>query len=103
MKRRKKAGIRLAAAVIAGAMLLVLTLAVIRLQEDSGEKGREILESSVSRTVMACYAAEGVYPPDIEYMKEHYALQINEEKYKVIYSVFAENLMPEITVLERSE
>lgn len=49
---------------------------------------------------MACYAAEGVYPPDLEYLKEHYGLQVDENQYTVRYDVFAENLMPDITVLE---
>jgi hypothetical protein len=50
---------------------------------------------------VACYAAEGVYPPDLDYLKEHYGLQINEERYTVFYEIFAENLMPAITVLEK--
>ena len=49
---------------------------------------------------MACYAAEGVYPPTLSYLEEHYGLQIDEERYTVHYSAFAENLMPDITVLE---
>lgn len=49
---------------------------------------------------MACYAAEGIYPPDLDYLKDHYGVQVDEERYTVFYSVFAENLMPDITVLE---
>ena len=45
-------------------------------------------------------AAEGVYPPDLDYLKERYGLQIDEERYTVKYFAFAENLMPDITVLE---
>ena len=49
---------------------------------------------------VACYAAEGIYPPDLDYLKDHYGVQVDEERYTVFYSVFAENLMPDITVLE---
>ena len=49
---------------------------------------------------MACYAAEGIYPPDLEYMLKHYGIRINEEEYTVIYQMIASNLMPDITVLE---
>ena len=48
---------------------------------------------------MACYAAEGVYPPNLDYLKEHYGVQVDDARYVVIYSVFADNLMPDITVL----
>ena len=51
---------------------------------------------------MACYAAEGRYPPDLEYLKEHYGIQVDEGRYTVRYDAFAENLMPDITVLENT-
>ena len=50
----------------------------------------------------ACYAAEGIYPPNLEYLEEYYGLQIDETRYTVHYSAFAENLMPDITVLENT-
>ena len=51
---------------------------------------------------MACYAAEGAYPTSLDYLKERYGVQIDEERYTVYYSAFAENLMPDITVLENT-
>ena len=52
---------------------------------------------------MACYAAEGAYPPSLEYLKEHYGVQIDGERYTVHYMVIADNLMPDITVLENNQ
>ncbi len=63
----------------------------------------ENLERALRRAAAACYAAEGAYPPDISYLCEHYGVQVNENKYKVFYDAFAENLMPDITVVELSE
>ena len=57
------------------------------------------LEQAVRRSCAACYAAEGVYPPDLAYLQERYGLQIDEERYLVHYSATAQNLMPDITVL----
>ena len=70
-------------------------------QLDSGRKaeGARILEESVRRSAAACYAAEGMYPPDLDYLQEHYGLQIDRSRYTVFYEIFAENLMPEITVV----
>ena len=72
------------------------------LDNDASKEGINQLETSVRRSVIACYAAEGVYPPNVEYLKENYGLQVDESKYSVKYSVFAENLMPDITVIEIS-
>lgn len=69
-------------------------------REEISEQGRTKLEDAVRRAAVACYAAEGAYPPDIEYLKEHYGLTIDEDRYIVNYDIFAENLMPDITVLE---
>ena len=52
------------------------------------------------RAAVACYAAEGIYPPTLEYLEEHYGVQVDRERYTVVYDVFASNLMPDVTVLE---
>ncbi len=75
-------------------------LAVNRLEERQERLGKQQLEESLHRTAAACYASEGVYPPDVFYMEEHYGLHFDKERYLVRYEIFASNLMPEITVLE---
>ena len=67
---------------------------------DGEEKRR--LEDAIRRNAVACYAAEGMSPPDLEYLEEHYGIQINRERFDVIYQPIAENLMPDITVIEKS-
>ena len=62
---------------------------------------KQQLEEALRRAAVACYAAEGIYPPNVEYMMEHYGLQIDSRRYVVSYTSFAENLMPDITVLEK--
>ena len=91
----------LPAAVIAGALLWFFA-AVSGLSQGSGEAGREQLETALRRAAVACYAAEGVYPPTLDYITDHYGIRIGED-YTVFYEVFASNLMPDITVLEKSD
>ncbi len=88
--------------VIAAAALLCFATAVNSLDSGRAEEDLRQLEETVRRSCVACYAAEGVYPPSLDYLKEHYGLQIDEERYTVKYSAFAENLMPDITVLENA-
>lgn len=59
------------------------------------------LEEALRRGCAACYAAEGVYPPNLEYLEDHYGIRVDEERYAVFYSAFADNLMPDITVVVR--
>lgn len=88
------------AAVVLAVCLWFLT-ALGNLSSGQGEKGRQQLENALRRAAVACYAAEGVYPPTLEYLTEHYGVQVDKDRYSVFYEVFAENLMPEITVLEK--
>lgn len=85
---------------LAAVIFVCFLAAVSNLESGQRAEGREQLEETLRRTAVACYAAEGVYPPDLEYMQEHYGVQVDERKYKVIYEVIASNLMPDITVLE---
>lgn len=86
--------------VIAAAALLMFAAALNSLDQGRAEEDMRQLEETLRRGCVACYAAEGVYPADLEYLQTHYGVQIDEERYTVRYSVFAENLMPDITVLE---
>jgi len=64
----------------------------------SDAEGIRIAEESIRRAVINCYASEGIYPPTLEYIESHYGIHI-DEKYFVFYEIFAENIMPEITVV----
>lgn len=70
---------------------------------ESGREAEDIrqLQEVLRKSCVSCYAAEGVYPPDLEYLKMHYGVQIDEDRYIVFYDRFAQNLMPDITVLEK--
>lgn len=101
MGKRVAALLRGAALLIAAAaILLCFFTALSNLNQGQGEEGRRQLEDSLRRSAVACYAAEGIYPPDLDYLEEHYGIQIDRSRYAVFYEIFAENLMPGITVVE---
>jgi hypothetical protein len=88
-------------AVAIGVVCAVLIYGIKDAGERSKEEEKRLAEESIRRAVITCYAIEGNYPPSYDYMKENYGLSIDERKYEVIYSIFASNIMPDITVLER--
>ena len=92
-------GLLLPAAALA--VLVCFTTALSNLDRGREAEDRRQLEEALRRACAACYAAEGIYPPDVAYLEEHYGLQVDGERYAVSYDIFAENLMPDITVLER--
>lgn len=69
--------------------------------EASDAEGLQLAERAVRRAAVSCYAVEGAYPSSYDYLKEHYGVAVDEDRYTVFYEVFASNLMPEITVVER--
>lgn len=79
--------------------LLVFFTGLGNLSDGQKEEGRVQLEESIRRAAVACYAAEGIYPPNIKYLQEHYGIQIDSSRYAVFYEVFGSNLMPNITVV----
>ena len=87
------------------AIFIVLILSFVLLVNGITTKnnGRElqIVRDAVKNAALTCYAVEGVYPDDLEYLREHYHLSYNEEKYHVFYEPLASNLMPYIKVAER--
>lgn len=62
-------------------------------------EGRRQLELSLRRAAVACYAERGAYPPTLEELTQYSGVQIDPARYRVFYEVFADNLMPNITVL----
>lgn len=82
-------------------ILAIFVMAVSNLKQGNRAEEKKQLEEAIRRSVVTCYATEGVYPPNFAYVKEKYGILVDESRYLVVYDAFAENLMPDITVLER--
>ena len=105
MRTREKSGWFRWLLMAGGAVLAVWALlaAVANLELGRTREGRRQLEDTLRRASVTCYATEGIYPPTLTYLEEHYGVQIDTKYYTVYYNAFAENLMPDITVLENGE
>jgi hypothetical protein len=91
------------------AVLFPVLLAVIlsfflsslsNLSDGRQQEDKKQLENALIRAAVACYAVEGTYPPNVQYLEDNYGIQINQTLYTVKYEVIASNLMPDITVIE---
>lgn len=82
--------------------LLALYLATGPLEHRVSGESLSILEQSIRRGAVQCYALEGAYPEDISYLEQRYGVAYDSELYYVDYTYLASNLMPDITVLPQS-
>ena len=69
--------------------------------EVSDREGLRMAEQAVRQAAVSCYALEGAYPATYDDLRARSGLAIDESKYAVFYEIFASNIMPEITVIER--
>ena len=69
-------------------------------QESSKSEGRRILEESIRRAIIVNYSVEGNYPESIAEIESKYGVYIDRTRYIVHYSIFASNIMPDMTVFE---
>ena len=78
-----------------------MVLGVREASEVSDREGLRLAEQAVRQAAVSCYALEGKYPATYEDLKRSSGIAVDEEKYSVFYDIFASNIMPDITVLER--
>ena len=64
-------------------------------------QSRELIEKAVRRSAVQCYAIEGAYPVSLEDLEERYGLRVDQERWMVDYRYVADNLSPDITVIQR--
>lgn len=85
-------------------ILAVLALAVglvNRIGARQGSAETDIVRNAVKNAALTCYAVEGAYPDSVEYLREHYQLAYDEERYVIMYEAIASNMIPDIRVTER--
>ncbi|MBR4528960.1 MAG: hypothetical protein IKO80_01650 [Lachnospiraceae bacterium] len=95
---------------VKGTVLIALFAAVallfLYLLSDFGrstlERQQESLENAIHRDLIQCYALEGIYPPDLQYLVDHYGLTWDNDTFFVDYEPIASNLYPDVTVMKRN-
>jgi len=69
--------------------------------EKRSETQPQKIKEAIERACVQCYALEGSYPPDLDYLSRNYGLILNNDKYFYYYEIFASNVMPYVEVYER--
>lgn len=100
-KKRRSSRVLFASVGVFLALLVLLLCAVNSVSSGTERRQRETLERALNRCITWCYAVEGSYPETLNYMKEHYGLRYDEERFFVDYHSRGSNLLPDVTILEK--
>ena len=64
------------------------------------ERQTKDIEQIIRRALVQCYALEGSYPAEVDYVKK-YGVSFNRDIYIYYYEWFGGNLMPEVKVFKK--
>jgi uncharacterized protein YpmB len=85
-------------------IIIIAVVSVVAMNEfwkNSNDAHPGRIKQAIERACIQCYALEGSYPPDLQYLSEHYGIILNEDKYFYYFEIFASNVMPYVEVYER--
>lgn len=98
---KKRASLLAGVLLVAAALVFALLYGTAGVSKSAEESGLEAIRQAVMRAAVNCYSIEGAYPESLDYLKEHYGLRYDEERYLVSYDAFAQNLLPDVFVFVR--
>ena len=91
----------LAAGAVFVALIVGFVLMVNMLTATSGDQETRLVYDAVKNAALTCYAVEGTYPPDVNYLRDNYQLSYDADRYIVSFDSFASNHVPDVFVMER--
>ena len=97
--RENRKNIAAGAAFVALIVGFLILISAITTTSDSQET--QLVYDAVKNAALTCYAVEGAYPDSVDYLREHYRLAYDEDRYMITYDAFASNMIPDIWVTER--
>ena len=100
--RFRKHGSRLVAALVIVLLITgVLFAGASFAQTTLKNQGAQSIRASILDSAKQCAAIEGAYPISLSYLEDNYGLVLNYKDYVINYEVFAQNVMPTVTVVPR--
>lgn len=83
------------------ALFTQLYIGIVDFERNSNMERMEVIESAIQKAAVQCYAIEGSYPPNLEYLVENYGLIVNEDKFIYHYEAMTANILPKIAVYKK--
>jgi hypothetical protein len=88
-------------ALLCVAVLVIFVLGVYKFNELSLEQDRQLTYAALRKATVQCYADEGRFPADVDYLVENYGVNIDYDQFYVVYDCAASNVAPNIAVFRK--
>ena len=100
MKGKRQSILRsLAITLVIFALLISGAISLLDYIGNKSEEAQvEMVREAVHNAVLTCYAVEGEYPSDIQYLIDNYGLSYDDSRFLITYEAFASNIFPDIRV-----
>lgn len=89
--------------VLITSVIVVFLFSAAGFQDRSREMYTHVLEDTIRKYLILCYALEGSYPPDLEHLSRNYGLILDHANFIYDYRIIASNILPDIRVFVRTE
>ena len=83
------------------ALIILFNYGINNLTQANEEEALEAVRNAVTRAAIQFYALEGRFPPHLDYLEQRFGLQLDHERFEIIYSAFGANVMPQIFITPR--
>lgn len=84
-------------------IIVIFIVGISSISSSNVTNGKQILSEAIERDIVHCYAVEGMYPPSVSYMENHYGLTYDKSKYIVDYEYIGANIMPSVYIIEKNK
>ncbi|MCL2865693.1 MAG: hypothetical protein FWE25_09155 [Lachnospiraceae bacterium] len=81
------------------AIVLIFLNSLGGLQEQNVQQQQEALHNALNKSIIHSYATYGFYPPSLNFIKERYQLNFNENLFYVDYQPLGANIIPDVTII----
>jgi len=100
LRPRAKPLIRLLTPLCLSLLLIMLVwYAATSTQQQMAAESLRLTEESVRRAAVQCYALEGAYAQDLQYLMDNYGIRPDTDRFLVHYMYLGDNLLPDIMVI----
>ena len=83
-------------------ILVVFFILLGTVSDDTLARQKQSLETALEHDIAQCYALEGMYPADVDYLTKHYGLTYDHDTFVIQYTFYGENLYPDYVVTYKS-
>lgn len=86
--------------------LVIILLAISgnrNMYRKSMDESLRSIEESLLKASIQCYALEGSYPENLQYLRDNYGIRLDEDTFFYHYELFSSNVEPIIVVVNKGD